>query len=39
MANIGEEETQREIELEPFPESVPVTEPAVAPAEPEKVPA
>jgi hypothetical protein len=36
MLDIGE--GQEEIELEPFPESVPVTEPA-APQVPEKVPA
>jgi hypothetical protein len=35
MLDIGE--GQEEIELEPFPESVPVTEPA--PQVPEKVPA
>ena len=36
MLDIGE--GQEEIELEPFPESVPVTEPAPQ-VEPEKVPA
>jgi hypothetical protein len=35
--DIGED--TREVELEPFPASVPVTEPTVAPAEPEQVPA
>lgn len=43
MGFIGEEETQREIELEPFPEKAPAQEPAApptpAPAEPDRVPA
>lgn len=42
MGFIGEEETQREIELEPIPEHMPVKEPAAptpAPAEPDPVPA
>lgn len=44
MGNIGEPGTQEEIELEPFPESEPIKEPAPstpapAPAEPEHVPA
>jgi len=37
MGNIGE--PQKEIEFEPFPATVPVTEPAVAPAPSEPVPA
>lgn len=35
MLDIGED--QEEVELEPFPESVPVTEPTVVPATPERV--
>lgn len=37
MGNIGQ--PQKEIEFEPFPATVPVQEPAVAPAEPTHAPA
>lgn len=37
MGNIGE--PVRHVEFEPLPETAPIEEPAVAPAEPEPVPA